>query len=47
MSGNKAVAYIEPGKVEVQAIDYPKLERAMRLGEGEFVAFAQTVGYPR
>jgi glutathione-independent formaldehyde dehydrogenase len=26
MSGNKAVAYIEPGKVEVQAIDYPKLE---------------------
>ena len=26
MSGNKAVAYIEPGKVEVQSIDYPKLE---------------------
>ena len=26
MSGNKAVAYLEPGKVEVQAIDYPKLE---------------------
>ena len=26
MSGNKAVAYIEPGKVEVQTIDYPKLE---------------------
>ncbi len=26
MAGNKAVAYIEPGKVEVQAIDYPKLE---------------------
>jgi glutathione-independent formaldehyde dehydrogenase len=25
MSGNKAVAYIEPGKVEVQTIDYPKL----------------------
>lgn len=29
------------------AIDYPKLERAMQLGEGQFVAFAQTVGYPR
>jgi glutathione-independent formaldehyde dehydrogenase len=26
MSGNKAVAYIEPGKVEVQTIDYPGLE---------------------
>ena len=26
MSGNKAVAYIEPGKVELQSIDYPKLE---------------------
>ncbi len=26
MSGNKAVAYIEPGKVEVHDIDYPKLE---------------------
>ena len=24
-----------------------KLGRAMRLGEGQFVAFAQTVGYPR
>lgn len=29
------------------AIDYPKLARAMQLGEGQFVAFAQTVGYPR
>jgi len=29
------------------AIDYPKLARAMRLGDGEFVAFAQTVGYPQ
>ncbi len=29
------------------AIDYPKLERAMQLGEGQFAAFAQTVGYPR
>lgn len=28
------------------AIDYPKLTRAMQLGEGQFVAFAQTVGYP-
>ncbi len=26
MAGNRAVAYIEPGKVEVQEIDYPKLE---------------------
>jgi glutathione-independent formaldehyde dehydrogenase len=26
MAGNKAVAYVEPGKVEVQTIDYPKLE---------------------
>jgi glutathione-independent formaldehyde dehydrogenase len=25
-NGNKAVAYIEPGKVEVQRINYPKLE---------------------
>jgi nitroreductase len=29
------------------AVDYAKLGRAMRLGEGQFVAFAQTVGYPR
>ncbi len=29
------------------AIDYAKLGRAMRLGAGQFVAFAQTVGYPR
>ncbi|MEU2350386.1 formaldehyde dehydrogenase, glutathione-independent [Modestobacter sp. NPDC049651] len=26
MAGNRGVAYIEPGKVEVHAIDYPKLE---------------------
>jgi glutathione-independent formaldehyde dehydrogenase len=26
MAGNRAVAYIEPGKVELQTIDYPKLE---------------------
>ena len=25
MAGNKAVAYVEPGKVEVQSIDYPEL----------------------
>ena len=25
MPGNKAVAYLEPGKVEVQTIDYPEL----------------------
>jgi len=28
------------------AVDTAKLGRAMRLGEGQFVAFAQTVGYP-
>ncbi len=26
MAGSKAVAYIGPGKVEVQEIPYPKLE---------------------
>jgi glutathione-independent formaldehyde dehydrogenase len=26
MAGNKAIAYVEPGKVEVQTIDYPELE---------------------
>jgi len=29
------------------AVDYDKLNRAMQLGEGQFVTFAQTVGYPR
>ena len=29
------------------AVDYPKLARAMRLPEDEFVTFAQTVGYPK
>lgn len=28
------------------AIDYDRLNAAMRLGTGEFVTFAQTVGYP-
>jgi nitroreductase len=28
------------------AIDYETLRRAMRLGDGQFVTFAQTVGYP-
>jgi nitroreductase len=28
------------------AVDHEQLGRAMRLGEGQFVAFAQTVGYP-
>lgn len=28
------------------AIDYARLATAMRLGEGQFVTFAQTVGYP-
>jgi nitroreductase len=29
------------------AIDYARLARALQLPEGQFVAFAQTVGYPR
>ena len=29
------------------AVDYPKLARAMRLDHDQFVAFAQTVGYPK
>ena len=29
------------------AVDYPKLERALRLPDPQFVTFAQTVGYPR
>jgi nitroreductase len=29
------------------AVDYDKLGRAMRLPDGQFVAFSQTVGYPR
>ncbi len=28
------------------AIDYKRLNQAMRLGDGQFVTFAQTVGYP-
>jgi nitroreductase len=28
------------------AVDHDRLGRAMRLGDGQFVAFAQTVGYP-
>ena len=29
------------------AVDYDKLGHTMKLGEGQFVTFAQTVGYPR
>jgi nitroreductase len=29
------------------AVDYDKLSRTMQLGEGQFVTFAQTVGYAR
>ncbi len=32
MAGNRAVAYMEPGRVEVQTIDYPKLELQDRPG---------------
>ena len=28
------------------ALDYARLNQVMRLGEGQFVTFAQTVGYP-
>jgi nitroreductase len=35
------------GTVFRAAIDYPKLARAMKLPEQQFVTFAQTVGYPR
>jgi len=28
------------------AVDYAKLARTMRLGDGQFVTFSQTVGYP-
>jgi len=29
------------------SVPYEKLEKALQLGEGQFVTFAQTVGYPR
>ena len=29
------------------SVDYPKLAATMKLGDGQFVTFAQTVGYPR
>lgn len=29
------------------AVDYPKLARALKLPDQQFVTFAQTVGYPR
>jgi nitroreductase len=29
------------------AVDHEKLGRTMRLGDGQFVTFAQTVGYPK
>jgi hypothetical protein len=29
------------------AVDYKKLDRTMKLAEGQFVSFAQTVGYLR
>jgi hypothetical protein len=28
------------------ALDYEQLARTMKLGVGQFVTFAQTVGYP-
>jgi nitroreductase len=35
------------GTVFRGAVPYEKLERALKLPEGQFVTFAQTVGYPR
>ena len=35
------------GTVFRGAVDYDRLARAMNLAEGQFVTFAQTVGYPR
>jgi len=35
------------GTVFRGAVDYPKLARALKLPEQQFVTFAQTVGYPR
>jgi nitroreductase len=29
------------------AVDYEKLKQAMQLGDGQFITFAQTVGYPQ
>ena len=29
------------------AVPYKKLEAALKLGEGQFVTFCQTVGYPK
>ena len=34
------------GSVFRGAVDYPKLERALKLPDQQFVTFAQTVGYP-
>jgi len=35
------------GSVFRGAVDYQKLNRLLKLPEGQFVTFAQTVGYPR
>lgn len=35
------------GSVFRGAVDYPKLARALKLPDQQFVTFAQTVGYPR
>jgi nitroreductase len=35
------------GSVFRAAVDYPRLARAMRLPDTQFVTFAQTVGFPR
>jgi nitroreductase len=35
------------GSVFRGAVPYEKLEKAMRLGAGQFVTFCQTVGYPK
>jgi len=35
------------GSVFRGAVDYPRLEKAIQLGGGQFVTFCQTVGYPK
>ena len=30
MASNRGVAYVKPGEVEIQSIDYPKLELGRR-----------------
>ena len=44
MASNRGVAYMGPGKVEVQSIDYPELE--LLAGVGERNRLHHLPGYP-